>query len=95
MSTTPQLRLAIYEQALEDWKTDSFRTSLGFCHYFSSARINITWLPELYNQVPETRWEVALTGIEYWFEVGTPNGRYLRRIALIAAIEEVKTILSL
>nr|WP_294860201.1 hypothetical protein [uncultured Fluviicola sp.] len=87
-------RLKIYELALGDWTGRSAYTNEGLCFYFLKKYglvhdhpyvIIEANFPELWEQRPESNNEGG-----FWFEVESIRGRYLRRICLIAAIEEVK-----
>ncbi len=92
----PSERLAIYQLALADWGSVSSYTNKGFCYYFRKlyrlyTNLDVLFkikLPELYNQKP------AHPHSEFWFEIGTEQGRHLRRICLIAAIEEVEQLIN-
>ena len=89
LNYTPQERLAMYRQAIRDYRKpgiDNYR-KYGFCHYFEFARNTIgvfVLLDEIFPELCETR-PGFLFG--YWFKLGIKAPRIK---CLQKAIEIIK-----
>jgi len=76
---SPELRLKLYEKALEDYRKSHFECGRGFCKYFNFrhhidvyAKVDFEKiLPELYNQKPEKMYDED----GWWFIPGVKSSR--------------------